>query len=352
MNSQKLASLNRYFFDQDTMKRFTAFLMNKAKVIAPHKKGEKSFIFKETVNPDEIILSYTRTLHPLKKFFLPPVETLLEFDLEKNEVKPPEIPIEDRFFLGVHSYDMKAILLLDYSFKKGNPEANYLKRRERSIFIGVSYQPDEYHFANDLGIDPHDVSGFSLFLEPVEKGYLIFEVDEVGKRLLQEFDAGLPLNSPLELEIPEHRPRIKMHHNRLPQIFEHVYHSKVWKEVAQKCLGCGTCNLLCATCYCFDVVDEVNLDMKTGKRERRWDGCMLNPFAEVAGGENFRPTLDSRTRHRLYRKFKYQTDQTGELHCVGCGRCSKYCPASIAMIDIVNELIEDYNKQQQAVSLV
>ncbi|RMG82596.1 MAG: hypothetical protein D6707_02635, partial [Bacteroidetes bacterium] len=127
------------------MKKFSTFLMNKAKVIAPHKKGEKSFVFKETVNPDEIVLSYTRTLHPLKKFFLPPVETLLEFDLEKNEIKAPEIPIEDRFFLGVHSYDMKAILLLDYSFKKGNPEANYLKRRERSVFIGVSYQPDEYH---------------------------------------------------------------------------------------------------------------------------------------------------------------------------------------------------------------
>ena len=352
MNSQKLANLNRYFFDRKTMNHFIVFLKQKAKVIAPHKKGEKSFVFKEVDNPDEVVLSYPRTLHPLKKYFLPPVETLLEFDLEKNEIKAPEIPVEDRFFLGIHSYDMKSILLLDYSFRKNNPESNYLKRRERSVFIGISYQPDEYHFAEDLGIDPYDVSGFSVFIDPVEKGYLIFEVDEQGKRLLKEFDAGLPLTGKLELEHPEHKPRIKMHYNRLPQIFEHVYHSKVWHEIAGRCLGCGTCNLLCATCYCFDVTDEVELDVTKGKRERRWDGCMLNPFAEVAGGENFRPTLDSRTRHRLYRKFKYLTEQTGELHCVGCGRCSKYCPAGITMIEIINELIEDYNKQQQAMSLV
>ncbi len=349
MNTQKLAALNRYFFDQETMQRFIAFLKSKAKVIAPHKKGEKSFSFQEVTDPQKVVLDYPRTMHPLKKFFLPPVETLLEFDLQSNEVKKPEIPIEERFFLGVHSYDMKAILLLDYSFKKGNPEANYLKRRQKSIFIGVAYKPDEYHFAKDLGIDPYDVSGFALFLEPVEKGFIVFEVDETGKRLLKEFDAGLPLTTPLEHEGQEDRARIKMHYNRLPQIFEHVYHSKVWKEIAQRCVGCGTCNLLCATCYCFDVVDEVDLDLKHGKRQRLWDGCMLNPFAEVAGGENFRPTLDSRTRHRLYRKFKYQTDQTGELHCVGCGRCSKYCPAGISMIDIINELIDDYNKQQQAV---
>ncbi|NOX89770.1 MAG: hypothetical protein GXO77_12140 [Calditrichaeota bacterium] len=355
MNSQykNLSELKRYFFDQETARRFISFLMKKAEVIAPHSKGEKSFAYQVTTDPDQVVLNYPRTIQPLKKFFLPPRETLLEYDLEKNAIKKPELEPKDRIFLGVHSYDMKSILLLDYSFKKGNPESNYLTRREKSVFIGVSYQSDEYHLAEDLGIDIHDVSGFSLFLDPVEKGFLVFEVDEVGANLLNEFDAGLPIDTPLEQDFSERKPKLKMHHKRLPQIFEHIYHSPVWKKVAERCVGCGTCNLLCATCYCFDVRDEVELNVKEGKRERYWDGCMLNPFAEVAGGENFRPTLDSRTRHRLYRKFKYLTEQTGELHCVGCGRCSKYCPAGISLIEIVNDLIDDYNKQQkQAVTLV
>ena len=141
--------------------------------------------------------------------------------------------------------------------------------------------------------------------------------------------------------------KIKYHYNRLPQVFEYVYQSKVWDKVAEKCVGCGTCNLLCATCYCFDVHDEVDLNVIDGKRERFWDSCMLHPFAEVAGGENFRDKLSLRTRHRLYRKFKYITEESGELQCIGCGRCSRYCPAQINIVDIINDLIEDYTEQQE-----
>jgi Fe-S oxidoreductase len=32
---------------------------------------------------------------------------------------------------------------------------------------------------------------------------------------------------------------------------------------------------------------------------------------------------------------------------VGCGRCSKYCPAGINIVDIINDLIVDYTEQQQ-----
>ena len=336
------------FFDQNTTKQFIRFLMGKAKVIAPHRKGEKSFSFQETHNPEEVVLNYNRTIQPIKKFFIPPRETLLEFELNgKPKVKKPEIKIEERIFLGVHSYDMKAIQLLDFSFDREKPEANYFLRRQKSVFIGIAYEPDEYHFAQDLGIDVYDTTGFSLFMVPAEKGFLIFEVDETGHQYLQEFGKGLPLDAELQYERPEPTKKLKMHYNRLPQIFSHVYDSPVWKKVAERCLGCGTCNLVCSTCYCFDVFDEVNLNIKEGKRERTWDSCMLNPFAQVAGGENFRPTLDSRTRHRLYRKFKYLTDYSGELHCIGCGRCSYFCPAKISLVEIINELIEDYNRQQQ-----
>jgi sulfhydrogenase subunit beta (sulfur reductase) len=350
MSSQTkdLSQLKRYFFDQNTTDRFIRFLMDKAQLIAPHRKGEKSYSFQVTTDPQKVVLNYPRTIQPLKKFFLPPRETLLEFELNKKpKVKKPELKPQERIFLGVHSYDMKAILLLDYGFERGKPEENYFVRREKSIFIGIAYEPDEHHFAQDLGIDIFDTTGFSLFMVPVEKGFLVFEVDETGERILTEFGAGLPLGNEIQYERPEYAKKLKMHHNRLPQIFEHVYHSDVWKKIAERCVGCGTCNLVCSTCYCFDVFDEVELNIIAGKRERRWDSCMLNPFAEVAGGENFRPTLESRTRHRLYRKFKYITDYSGELYCVGCGRCSKYCPAGISIIEILNELIEDYRRQQE-----
>lgn len=345
----KFEHLNRYFFDHATAENFIDFLMNQAEVIAPHRKGENSFSYEKVTDPAEVVFDYPRTIQPVKKFFLPPGEVLISFNASNGEFKSEPIPDKKTIFFAVHSYELQAIRRLDYSFKKGNPESNYLKRRENALFIGISFTPDEWHFSKSVGIEIEKLDGFCLFFEPVENGYLVFAVDEDGKELLNEFGSGVAVDAPLDIEIKQKtfQTKITYHFNRIPQVFEHVYNSRVWEDVAKKCVGCGTCNLLCPTCYCFDVRDEVELNLEDGKRQRFWDGCMLNTFALVAGGENFRPKLSSRTRHRLYRKFKYITESSGELHCVGCGRCSKYCPAHISIIDIINALIEDAGVQQK-----
>ena len=198
-----------------------------------------------------------------------------------------------------------------------------------------------------MGIDIEATEGFSLFFYSTENGYIVFEVDNEGKKLLKEFGQGQPVTAGMfDIDDREFKTKIRYHHNRLPRIFDYVQKSKVWDKYAERCLGCGTCNLLCATCYCFDIQDEVELDTVNGSRQRTWDSCMLNNFAEVAGGESFRESLGQRTRHRVYRKFKYITDKSGMMHCVGCGRCSRYCPAGISLPEIVNDLIEDYEEKQ------
>jgi sulfhydrogenase subunit beta (sulfur reductase) len=348
-NINNLNQMKKYFFDQETSKRFLRYLLKKGIVFAPHKKGEKSYSYEKLEDVNKVVYNYPRTIQPLKKFFLPAQETLLNFNLSNNTYTDPAFEKEMRIFFAIHSYEMQSILRLDYSFKKGNPESNYLDRRNNSCFIGISFDPDPWHFSKSVGIEIEKMEGFCLFFEPVENGHLVFEVNETGREMLAEFGAGSLVETPLDFEITDKqfKTKITYHFNRLPQIFEHVYNSKVWDEVAEKCVGCGTCNLLCPTCYCFDVRDEIDLNMTDGKRERFWDGCMLNNFSEVAGGENFRGQLSGRTRHRLYRKFKYITDESGELHCIGCGRCSKYCPADINIVNIINDLIIDYTVQQQ-----
>jgi sulfhydrogenase subunit beta (sulfur reductase) len=345
--SAKLSDKKCYFFDESNTLKFIDFLKTQAQVIAPHRKGENSYSYEIVDSASDVVLDYSRTIQPLKKFFLPPVETLLSFRISNNEYREEHVPAIPRIFLGIHSYEMQGIKRLDYSFINGNPESNYLNRREESIFIGVSYVPDKYHFAKSLGIDIEDTDGFCLFFEKAEGGYFVFEINERGARFLKNFGQGQPLNRTVSIEKQEFKSKIKYHYNRLPQVFEKVYHSKVWENVAERCVGCGTCNLLCSTCYCFDVRDEVAMDADEGKRTRFWDGCMLNSFAAVAGGENFRDKLSSRTRHRLYRKFKYVTQASGELHCIGCGRCSKFCPAEINITEIINDLIDDFSEQQR-----
>jgi len=343
-----LKSLNRYYFDENVTRKFISFLMQKGELIAPHKTGDISYKFDKVSDPAEVILNYNRTILPLKKAFMPPRETLINFNIKNNQYSKPQINSEPKIFFGIHSYEMQSIKRLDYCFITGQPESNYLTRRENCLFIGIAYKPDEWHFAGSVGIEINETDGFCLYFYPAENGYVVFEITDEGKNLLYEFGEGRQITEEdFELNENKFQAKIKYHENGIPKIFTHVYNSKVWEEVAQKCVGCGTCNLVCPTCYCFDVRDEIELDAEHGERERFWDGCMLNKFAEVAGGENFRENLGSRNRHRLYRKFKYITNQSGELHCVGCGRCSRFCPANISLVEIVNNLIDDYTDQQQ-----
>jgi ferredoxin len=127
----------------------------------------------------------------------------------------------------------------------------------------------------------------------------------------------------------------------IPQLLEHSEGSLFWEEKAGKCLSCGTCNLVCPTCYCFDVLDDMELDLSNGERLRRWDGCLLQDFARVATGENFRETRASRYRHRFFRKGLYLFKVLGDVACVGCGRCASSCLPDIAdPVDAFNRLKE------------
>ena len=88
--------------------------------------------------------------------------------------------------------------------------------------------------------------------------------------------------------------------------------------------------MVCPTCFCFDVQDEVAPSLAEGERYRRWDGCVLADFARVGTGENFRNDKASRFRHRIFRKGKYILERYGLPGCVGCGRCAISCLAEIA----------------------
>ena len=128
----------------------------------------------------------------------------------------------------------------------------------------------------------------------------------------------------------------------LPKIVASKYQSPVWEKHVTRCFSCGTCNLVCPTCYCFDVADDLNLDAVSGNRTRTWDACMLPQFAVVTGGHNFRPEPASRQRHRINRKFEYLPEKYKHgAVCVGCGRCGRQCTSHIDIYDIVSDLITE-----------
>ncbi len=332
----------QFYLEKERISAFVAHLMTQKKVIAPHTKGRKSFSFETVSDPDSVVLDYPRVSQSIRKFFLPPREELLTFDLSENDYEITEVQPCDAIFLGVHPYDVAAVGRLDYNFSVGSPERNYLTRRQSAIFIGVSFEPDNFHFSGSVGIRPEDPTGCDIFLTKLFDGYVLEVHSETGTKLLQGFD--LPAHDAGRPATGHFKQHIYLPQTKLAEVMGKSYNNPVWAETAEQCVGCGTCNLVCPTCYCFNVDEAVDITVTKGHRERHWDGCMLRKFSEVAGGEVFRESLASRQRHRVFRKFKYISDTTGQPWCVGCGRCTAACPANISIVGIVNRLISDHEQ--------
>ena len=107
-----------------------------------------------------------------------------------------------------------------------------------------------------------------------------------------------------------------------------------WAEVAERCLACANCTMVCPTCFCTSVGTVSDLDGVVNRVERRWDSCFDGDFAKVAGGD-FRPRRQDRYRQWLTHKFATWQEQFGSFGCVGCGRCVTWCPVGI---DVREEL--------------
>lgn len=287
---------------------------------------------------------------PPGKLLAPPRETLFRYrkNADGGFEFTPVLETEARVLAGVRPCDLKAVNLMDKINAEPPADAYYLTRRQHTAIIAHDcLQPcDEHCFCAATG-SLHTREGADIFLTPLEEGLLVECLTERGEALVA--DAGFnPCDDSAALrdwaEARRAQPFGRQFREPLERVFAGVHaawDSPAWGEHVARCFSCGSCNLVCPTCYCFDVHDDIDVtDPDAGERYRTADACMLQDFGEVAGGQNFRPEAAARQRHRVKRKFQYLGNSLGGgSWCVGCGRCGQQCTVDIDIFDIVNDLL-------------
>jgi sulfhydrogenase subunit beta (sulfur reductase) len=303
-------------------------------------------VFAEIRRARELELDYGSTTLPPKKYLLPQREPLFHFE-DNGRLLEPQLDDRPAVILGVHTCDLHAILMLDQVFGKEPADQHYLARRASTTIVSVecleACSPNA--FCKDMGtwITPEE---FDLHLTDLGDVYAVETGSARGTDLLRDAAAVRPateadyrrLNRAMSAKWSRFPYRLEVDSSGLPSLMAISYRSQLWEDIGQKCLGCGSCTMVCPTCQCFDVTDEVNFDMTSGWRARVWDSCQFAHFATVAGGHDFRASRAARLRHRFLHKFKYQAQGSNHSGCVGCGRCADACLVNITPVQVINEL--------------
>jgi ferredoxin len=338
--------MSLWVIDKKAMAPFVTNMMGDYRVVGPLAKGIK-FAFGEIEDPADLRLDYDTSILPPKKYLQPQVERMMTFTRTGKPVVETALEAPPTVILGVHTCDLHGLKVLDEAFGQGYPDAYYLERRKNTLLVGIEcLEPcDEKSFCKSM--DTLTVfDGYDLHLTDMGDAYAVSVGSDVGRALLTRYSEARQaaeadmqrLNRVLGAKWPRFPYKLGFDAGELAPLMRQSYDSPVWDKLAEICLACGQCTLVCPTCFCFNVTDVVELNLQDGERLRQWDSCQLDEFARVAGGENFREHQAARLRHRFMRKGRYLFEKYGELGCTGCGRCARACLVDISPVDVFNEL--------------
>ncbi len=345
-----------YYFIKE--KKFDYFIQ---KVIADNivigpVKFKSKFKFEEIKNVSDLRMDYDVTMLPPKKEFFPTRQDLVKFE---NGIFEGCVRPIDKVLIGVHPYDIKAIELLDKVFEENHKDINYMANRENTAIIGSSVQTLSSRSFWGSVIKLDQLVGHDGFLTKItgsmahQGGYIYQVITQKGEEFLKYGEFINASVSQIKKADEENRAsgekcEAKMKYDssivaaKMNDCFDN---NELWSEMAESCFSCGSCNIVCPTCYCFDVQDKWNSDQVSGVRTRTWDGCLTEDFAKISLGkgaeENFREGRGSRFRHRIMRKTAYLNKKFNAPACVGCGRCASVCTSDIAdPVAVINKVME------------
>ncbi|HEU0021092.1 MAG TPA: 4Fe-4S dicluster domain-containing protein [Dehalococcoidia bacterium] len=298
--------------------------------------------------------------HSWKKFLFPSSLKLWSAQLKGKDfrIDAPE-PDDTRYaFIGVRSCEMHAIAIQDRVFLRGqHGDPNYQAIREKVFIVAVNCgQAGGTCFCVSMNTGPGATFGYDLALTEVvdrERHYFVAESGtQPGRNMLSLIRQRPAEKSEAQAarEVVDRTARSmgrQMNTTDIKALLYRNYENPAWDKVANRCLTCANCTMVCPTCFCSTVEDTSDVTGQTAQRTRVWDSCFNVDFSYLHGG-SVRPSGKSRYRQWMTHKLASWIDQFGTSGCVGCGRCITWCPVGIDITEEVRLIRESESSSQGA----
>ena len=261
----------------------------------------------------------------------------LEFNPHPLESSPVAI-------IGARACDLAAMAIQDKVFLANDKTDNRYQRRRDALFV-VAVQctySSSMCFCVSAGTGPHVSQPFDILMTELDHGFVIQSGSVRGEEILAPLHLVPAIPPQCSDAIQAVTEAAQMQTKRIPLnntrelrdvLFANLGHAR-WDEVAERCLSCGNCTAVCPTCFCHSEADKPSLDGQSSEHQTSWDSCFTTGHS-VLGSKPIRENTSQRYRQWLTHKVGSWFDQFGTSGCVGCGRCTTWCPVGI---DITEEL--------------
>ena len=342
--------------DKNEFRSLVDIFLESAEVIGPRKidtgrDGRPVHQFVPVTNFADLDLGYETTEFPAKTYFLPYKENLSTWRFGADDWNQEiSYRLHPRALIGLHACDINALLKLDKVMaREFYPSPYYISRRNNTFIVGIDHEPCTGGFCRSLGTDTVD-RGFDLFLTDLGDRYFVAIDSDRGFTNLQRVEVREVTDQDTRDYLAVRRkiasgfgPNLDV--TQLPNLLDIEFESEVWNKWGSKCLSCGSCAMVCPTCYCYGVSEQVSMNFEEGAKVRRLYSCSVVDFAQVAGGHNFRPKRETRLKYRYYHQHRGFVEAYDEPKCVGCGRCGRACLAGINPPDIIRDLLAEEDRK-------
>ena len=303
--------------------------------------------YRTTSGPGGSLFGFLLPAQGWKRYLYPPSELLLRarrqgdgFAVESD----PQAAAPKYALLGVRACDLQGIHILDRALgPSGAGDARYLARRDSCFVIAVNCtRCAATCFCASMGAGPrvdgdYDIALTELVVGDASPTFVLAAGSQRGAALISRIADRPATGEDLAAEAAAvENARTTQVRSMVPDVatlLRRNLEHRAWSHVAERCLGCANCTMVCPTCFCATVEDTTDLSGAIAERRRKWDSCFTCEFSYIHGG-SIRRSGAARYRQWMTHKLSSWWQQFETSGCVGCGRCIVWCPVGI---DITEE---------------